>query len=544
MTLVQLFLDRLAQSGPRPALWIKREGQFQSRTWDELGRAVRRAAAVLVELGVQPGDRVIQISENRYEWIVADLAILLSGAIHVPVHASLTGPQIAYQIRDSGARVVMVSTAAQAAKLADQLADVRKTLQLVGYEPCEPLPGWAGSWHLNESIRSPLEDSLPGEKCKPDTIATILYTSGTTGEPKGVMLSHRNLVSNAKATLEAFTVTADDLRLTWLPLSHIFARTCDLYGWIAAGSQLALAESRETILADCAAIRPTLMNGVPYFFDKVQRLLVERGLADDPAKLQELLGGRVHHLCSGGAALPDHTAKFFQERGVLLVQGYGLTESSPVICVSTETAHKLGTVGRPIRDVEVRIAADGEILARGPNIMLGYWQKPRETAAVLENGWLHTGDLGELDAEGFLKITGRKKELIVTAAGKNIAPVYLESLLTEDPLISQALVIGDGRNYLTALIVPNQQTLAAELIPRGLLLAELPDWPNDERVRAVFTQRIARCLADVSPAEQVRKFVLLERPFAADTGELTPTLKLRRGVICQKYGKLIDSMYT
>src|SRR5688572_19894853 len=230
MTLAQLLLDRVAESGNSPALWVKREGQYHSRTWNELSRAVRRTAAMLSELQVRPGDRVIQVSENRYEWIVADLAILLSGGIHVPVHASLTGSQIAYQIRDSGARVVMVSTADQAAKLADQLTDVRKTLQLVGYEPCEPLPGWAGSWHLNESIRSPLEDSLPGEKCKPDDIATILYTSGTTGEPKGVMLSHRNLVSNAKATLEAFTVTPDDLRLTWLPLSHIFARTCDLYG--------------------------------------------------------------------------------------------------------------------------------------------------------------------------------------------------------------------------------------------------------------------------------------------------------------------------
>jgi long-chain acyl-CoA synthetase len=285
------------------------------------------------------------------------------------------------------------------------------------------------------------------------------------------------------------------------------------------------------------------MNGVPYFFDKVQRLMVEKGIADLPGKLPELLGGRIRCLCSGGAALPDHTAKFFQDRGVMLVQGYGLTESSPVITVSTPTAHKLGTVGRPIRDAQVRIAEDGEIMAAGANIMLGYWQKPKETAATLENGWLHTGDLGEIDADGFLKITGRKKELIVTAAGKNIAPVYLEALLTEDPLIAQALIIGDGRNYLTALIVPNQQILESALLAKGIRLAELPDWRSDERVREVFAERIARCLADVSPTEQVRKFVLLERAFTPDSGELTPTLKLRRGVICSRYQAAIDSMY-
>ncbi len=418
---------------------------------------------------------MIQVSENRYEWIVADLAILLSGAIHVPVHASLTGPQIAYQIRDSGARVVLVSTPQQAAKLADLLTDVRTTLQLVGYEPCEPLPGWAGSWHLNETIRNPLEDSLAGEQCKPDDLATILYTSGTTGEPKGVMLSHRNLVSNAMATLEAFTVTPDDLRLTWLPLSHIFARTCDLYGWIAAGNQLALAESRETILADCAAVKPTLMNGVPYFFDKVQRLLVEKGLADDArqaaraARRSDSLPLLRRRRAAGphGEVLP----------GARRAAGARLRPDGVVARHQRQHARRATSwepSGGRFAMSKCASPPTARVLARGPNIMLGYWQKPRETAAVLKDGWLHTGDLGEIDADGFLKITGRKKELIVTAAGKNIAPVYLEALLTEDPLISQALVIGDGRNYLTALIVPNQQALEAELISRRIRLAELP----------------------------------------------------------------------
>jgi long-chain acyl-CoA synthetase len=381
------------------------------------------------------------------------------------------------------------------------------------------------------------------ETLKPDDLATILYTSGTTGEPKGVMLSHRNLVSNAVATLEAFSMQADDLRLTWLPLSHIFARTCDLYGWIAAGSQLALAESRDTVLANCAELRPTLMNGVPYFFDKVRRVLCDKGLADVPGKLAETFGGRIRFLCSGGAALPDHVARFYLDRGVKLAQGYGLTESSPVISLSTETAFKVGTVGRAAPGVEIQIAGDGEVLCRGPNVMLGYWNKPQETAETIRDGWLHTGDLGELDLDGYLKITGRKKELIVTAGGKNVAPVLLESLLTEDPLIAQAIVIGDGRNYLTALIVPNFETLKHELSARGEQYTFPAEWLDKPLVRELFAERVKQRLEGLSSFEQVHKFTLLERPFAPESGELTPTLKLRRGVILERNGDLIEAMY-
>jgi long-chain acyl-CoA synthetase len=426
-------------------------------------------------------------------------------------------------------------------------------LQVVSYDRCENLPGMPAVACLAEAIdafRSPagkqaglrLEQAAL-DNTTPDDLATILYTSGTTGEPKGVMLSQRNLVHNACATMSCFTVSPDDLRLTWLPLSHIFARTCDLYAWIAAGNQLALAESRETILANCAQLSPTLMNGVPYFFDKVMRRLVEKGAADQPDSLKKLLGGRMRFINSGGAALPDHVATFFQSHGVLLVQGYGLTESSPVITVNTDTVHKLGTVGRAIPDVEVRIAGDGEILTRGPHVMLGYWNKPQATAEALRDGWLHTGDLGELDSEGFLKITGRKKELIVLASGKNIAPVYLESLLTQDPLVGQAVVLGDERNYLTALLVPNFDALKAELESRGFTYTFPGEWLERAEVRALYAQHVAERLKDVSPSEQVRKFWLLERPFTLESGELTPTLKLRRGEICKHYAAEIEAMY-
>lgn len=304
----------------------------------------------------------------------------------------------------------------------------------------------------------------------PGDLATILYTSGTTGEPKGAMLSHGNLASNALASLEAYGIESGDLKMCWLPLSHIFARTADLYTWIGGDHVMALAESRDTLIADCEVMHPTMMNGVPYFYDKVCRRLREQGRADEPGALQRLLGGRMRQCCSGGAALADHVAQFFQQRGVPLVQGYGLTESSPVITVGNAAANRIGTVGRPIPGVEVRIAEDGEILTRGPHVMLGYWKRPADTAEVIRHGWLYTGDLGSLE-DGFLRITGRKKEILVTAGGKNIVPSQLEALLAEDALISQSMIVGDGRNYLAALIVPDRDALRHEILERRLSIA-------------------------------------------------------------------------
>jgi long-chain acyl-CoA synthetase len=356
------------------------------------------------------------------------------------------------------------------------------------------------------------------------------------------MLSHGNLTSNALAAMKAFGIEQADLKLGWLPLSHIFARTSDLYTWLGGNHELALAESRETLLADCAAVRPTMMNGVPYFYDKVHRYLREQGLADTPGALKQMLGGRIRLCCSGGAALADHVAVFFQQQGVPLVQGYGLTETSPVITVGSASNNRIGTVGQAIADVEVRIAEDGEILTRGPHVMQGYWNKPAATAEVLRNGWLHTGDLGTLD-DGYLRITGRKKELLVTTGGKNIAPVYLEGLLTEDALISQAMIVGDGRNYLTALVVPDRQALAAEVQRRGLATASSSSALASPEVNQLYADCIQRRLADVARCEQVCKFTLLDRAFTIETGELTPTLKLRRGVILQNFSREIQAMY-
>ena len=544
-TLPHLLRRRLDESGARGAIHVPISGgAFRQVTWTELGDDVRRVAQLLKAAGVSPGDRVAQVSENRYEWIVLDFAIHLVRGVHVAIHAPLSGPQIAFQIADSDARLVFLSGPEQAKKLAESEIGLPSGLRFFAYEPGEVMIGGQAVEQI-----SPHPSPLPkGEgdfeaHASEDDLATILYSSGTTGEPKGVMLTHGNLVSNARAMSEAFDVTPDDLRLTFLPLSHIFARTCDLYTWLDCGSQLALAESREKILDNCMTLHPTMLNGVPYFYEKVMRGLRDSGQADMPGKLIELFGGRVRACCSGGAALPVHVAEWYERRGLPLLQGYGLTESSPVISMSTRAAYKNGCVGRAVPGVDIQIAADGEILTRGPHVMRGYWKRPDATADAIRNGWLHTGDLGELDADGFLKITGRKKELIVTAAGKNIAPVALEALLTEDPLILQAVVIGDGRNFLSALIVPNPDVLREQIIKQAIPVASRDEALHHPAVLELYRRAIDERLKGVSHQEQIGRFALLNRGFTVESGELTPTLKLRRGVIQANFSEVIEAMY-
>lgn len=537
-TLVELFSRRIADSGERPALFVPNPAQSAGTaaasawlplTWSELADRVFRLAAALRTAGVRPGDRVVQLSENRPEWIVTDLAIQFAQAVHVPIHSTLAGPQVVEQIRDCDARRAIVSTAAQAEKLACDPA-LCDSLAIWSYEPiCDAIPdrtigllddltaGVAPN-ELDQIHQSALH------AVRPDDLATLIYTSGTTGEPKGVMLSQRNLTTNTLGTLAMIDLQPDELRVGLLPLSHIYARTCDLYCWIACGYQFAIARSRESALADCAALRPTGVNAVPYFYEKVLR-----AAQDMHRPLADLFGGRVRMCNSGGAALPNHLAESYFAAGIPLTQGYGLTETSPVITLCTSTKYKLGSAGRAIDDVEIRIADDGEILTRGPHVMQGYWNRPAATAEVLENGWFHTGDLGHIDDDGYLFITGRKKEIIVLASGKNIAPVQLESLLTEDPLIDQAMVIGDGRSYLVALLVPSAA-------------ARVPAHANGN-LKPLLAECIAHRLACVSHHEQVRRFAVLDQPFSIESGELTPTLKLRRNIIAQNHAAEIANLY-
>lgn len=548
-TIVGLFLARVAADTARVALLVPRGAQCAASTWGQIADDVRRLAVVLVEQGVAPGDRVLHISPNRREWVVADLAIQLARGVHVPVHNVLSGPQMAYQLADCGAKLVIVAGAEQAAKLHSRADQIAADTLFFSHDACSvsigdrPVRALADlTAQVSTQVATELEQRL-APLAQPDDLATIIYTSGTTGDPKGVMLTQRNLYSNSISTLNAIACLPTDLRLCWLPLSHIFARTCDFYMWIGSGCQLALAQSPETILDDCRQLSPSLINGVPYFFEKVQRHLRDQGRQDEPGSLLQLLGGRMRYCCSGGAPLPDHVARFFNERGVSLTQGYGLTETSPVITLGTPEAMKIGTVGKALQDVELRIAADGEITTRGPHVMVGYWNKPDATREVLRDGWFHTGDLGDIDAEGYLRITGRKKELIVTAGGKNVAPVQLEALLVADPLIQQAIIIGDRQKYLTALIVPSAEALRAEIISRGIPVSTPAEALAHPDVRELYRTCITQRLACLSSVEQIGSFTLLDRGFSVELGELTPTLKLRRAVIQANFAAAIRDMH-
>jgi len=555
-TLVKLFLDCVDRGGDRTALILPAAGDAQPAmmSWNDLALEVRRLAAGLRRTGVEPGDRIAQISENRYEWVLADLATHFVRGVHVALHASLSGRQIAWQIADCGARIVVLSTAAQVAKLSAIATALPRGLQFFTYESVEAEISEQPVLPLTELFAAIGKDGTEpivreaSSKTKPGDLATILYTSGTTGEAKGVMLSHDNLTSNAIASCAVFETTTEDIRLSWLPLSHVFARTCDLYTWLVRASQLAIVEDREQIIAACQSIRPTLLNGVPYFFEKVKRHLTEAGKVgmaepDGQTHLQRLLGGNLRACCSGGAALPDHVAEFFWSQAVPLVQGYGLTESSPVITTCTPDHNRIGTVGRTVEGVEAKIAEDGEIVTRGPHVMLGYWNRPAETAEAIKEGWLYTGDLGAIDADGYLRISGRKKELIVTAGGKNIAPVYLENLLAQEPLIHQAIVIGDDRKCLAALIVPSSDALRAEIIARKIPVTSAAEALAHPAVSSLYRERIDQCLRDVADCEQIRRFKLLPRGFTVENDELTPTLKLRRKTIESHFWAEIESLY-
>jgi long-chain acyl-CoA synthetase len=556
-TIPELFDAAVAARQDEPALGVILGGQLTWRTWGELAALVAIWEGALAALGVKPGDRVAQISTNCLEWILADFAIHRLGAVHVPLHAALAAPQAAELIAHCGAAVVLVRDAA----LADRIAPlVPPGTQLVLHSTLQASGGQAsggrkppGSSHVEtEADHLPKKDEsaeaggsrppLASEDCA-DALATILYTSGTTGPPLGVMLSQRNLVSNAVAMTVAAVPSSDEIRLCLLPLSHIYARTCDLYTWLVHQGRMVLAESRETIFRDCQLAAPNAINAVPYFYQKVVDRLRNAGGAQDAAALRNALGGALRRCYCGGASLPPEVDRFFAERGLPIHCGYGLTESAPVIAATIPGAYRSGTVGPPLEGVEVRLADDGEVLARGPNIMLGYWQNEAATARAIQDGWLHTGDLGEWDAAGHLRIVGRKKEMIVLATGKKVAPTRVEQLLAGSPWIEQACVVGDARKCLAALIVPNGDALRGEIKRRRLWIWSRRRALTHPQVVALYREEINRCLSTLADFEQVGPFTLLGRAFALEHGEVTPKLSLCRTVIQQRFADEIDLMY-
>lgn len=541
--------DRL---GFRVALRHKRAGYFCDLSWVDYRRQADEAAAGLISQGVQPGDRVTILSENRLEWLITDHAILSCGAADVPLHAPLAAAQVEFQVGHSESRAIVVSGQCQADKVFAVLDSLPLLEFLVSFEPITSPAGcrlklltWDGlkhrGWQMGATGRQEItrrEAAICGS-----SLATIIYTSGTTGNPKGVMLSHDNLLTNAAGTGKISFMKSDDVLLSWLPYSHIYARTVDHYLTTWAGVTVALAESIETLIPDLDAVRPMWLTAVPRFYEKIWNSVVELPVQHRNDRLRRIFGPRIRQLTSGGAPLPQHVCRAFHEAGLPLLEGYGLTESSPVISFNNTESFKIGTVGRAIENVEVRIAEDGEILTRGPHVMQGYWRNPDATAEAIRDGWLHTGDVGKLDQEGFLSITDRKKDLFVTSAGKNIAPSELERLLTSDPFIDQAVVYGDGRHFISALIVPNEALLKTEAKNLGC------DWSvSDGFVTTValidFMQsRIDAVMEVVSQPERVKRCLLLDKPFQLAADELTATMKVRRRHILAKYERKLAALY-
>ncbi len=535
--------------GPRPALRFKRHGLYRDLRWEDYLEQVRAAAAALIDAGVLPGDRVGLLAENRVEWLIADMAILAAAAVNVPPHAPLTPRQIQFQLGDAGVRWLIVSTRAQLDKvrrIRRELPDLCDVVMMDGQAPDEDVASWRSFLQRGRRALPRMADELRRreERLGPDDLATIMYTSGTTGNPKGVMLTHGNLLSNALAALEVMSYAPGDLVLNWLPFTHIYARTVDHYICMASGTPVALAESAETLVQNLDEAKPTHFASVPRFYEKVLTSATTADPEETGRRLRRVFGPRIDWMSSGGAPLPTAIARTYHAAGLLLLQGYGLTESSPIISFNSKDHYKLETVGRPLPGVEVRFAPDGEVLTRGPHVMKGYWNDAEATAAAIRDGWLHTGDLGELDADGYLCITGRKKELLVLSNGKKVAPSGVEGLLLADPCIDQAVVCGEGRNYLCALLVPAWDNVRRALRQEGVELAGEPeDWAKRPEVRDLLGRRVAAALADVCSAEQVKKFLILPAPFSVAADELTVSLKLRRGVVVNRYAEQIETLY-
>ncbi|HSQ56750.1 MAG TPA: AMP-dependent synthetase/ligase [Gemmata sp.] len=539
-------LRRQAETlGSKPALRFKREGRYQDLSWEQYRDTVSACAAALVQEGIEPGDRVGLLGENRVEWLLADMAILTAGAVTVSPHCALSARQVQFQMHDAGVRWLFVSNLSQLDKALQIRPDLPALKRIIVFDPLAAgVPTWTEFVESGRKVLPRLRHELADRESaiSPDHLATIMYTSGTTGDPKGVMLTHGNILSNVLACLEIEPPRPDDVRLCWLPLSHIYARTVDHYERLLAGMVLCLAESAETVIANIAEVEPTHISCVPRFYEKVLAKVASPDPEVTAARLRAVFGPRIRMLGAGGAPLPPAIEQILRAAGLPVLPGYGLTESSPVLSFNLSTRDRPHTVGPPLPGVEIKIAADGEVLARGPNIMKGYWNNPRATAEAIRDGWLHTGDLGSLDEDGFLRITGRKKELLVLSNGKKVVPTQIEGLLVADDFIDQAVVHGEGRNFLTALIVPQWEKVR-EVLGKTCEGATEEDLARQPAVIKFLKERIDASLKDVAGYEHVRKFVVLPRPFTVAADELTVSLKLRREVIFARYRAELDALY-
>jgi len=523
-TISQMFGRAVASRSVQRALGSVLDGQLTWLTWRDLDHRVQRRAAQFQGLGVQSGMPVAQLGPNSVDWIVNDLALHRLAAVHVPIHTALSLEQAVELVRRSGSRRLIARTA-------EPWSDVfnRDDVTVV-------TPELLGAVVEVEGLRA-------GVMTQEDALATILFTSGSTGDPRGVMLTHRNLAENAAATVAALAREAEETRLCFLPLSHIYARTCDLYCWICRGTRLVLVESLETIVRDCQIARPTVINAVPYFYQRLANRRHNESVAEQPDSLRQLLGGEVKHCFCGGAATSPEVELFFERQGLPILSGYGLTETSPVVTATPLDGYERGSVGRPLDNMEVRIAEDGEILVRGPSVMRGYLDDQAATSEAIVDGWFQTGDLGRWTSSGNLQIIGRKKEVIVLATGRKASPAQIEARLHGSPLIEQACVVGEGRPYLVALIVPNADALRREIRSRRLFIWSRRRAITHPKILALYRREIDQRLAEFAEFERVAAFTLLGRGFAVEHGELTPKLSLRRDVIERNLSSEISRLY-
>ncbi len=592
-TIYASFAESAQHNAARTALMHKVNGEYRDTSYAELSRAVNEVAAGLAERGVRPGDRVGIYSYNRPEWVVTDLAIIKLGAVVVPIYHTLPADSVRYILRDAAVGHLVVENAELFTAVASVMQDCPELKDVITLFPREGESRTGKELFSFDSLRrsgtealARRPDAVRPHPARREDLVTIVYTSGTTGEPKGAMLSHGNILSNVQAAIPSFKINPADMLVSFLPLCHMFERTCGYYTMLLAGGCIAYAESLQTIRDDVARVRPTIMIVVPRVLEKVYNAVAEKVMTGPAlsrflmlatlrafghyaqnkargtrqplllrlrrwllgrlvvSKLKKLGGGRLRLLVSGGAPLDRKLARVVRSLGFNLLEGYGLTETSPIVCAAVPGQERVGTVGKPFPGVEVRIGTQEEVLVRGPNVMQGYLNKPEETAKSIDKeGWFHTGDQGRFDDEGNLIITGRIKEIIVNSYGKNIAPVPLELAIAGSKYIEQVVVVGDRQPYLTALVVPGRLTLIDYCREHGIPTDDYAAALLDERVIALFRSVIDDALKGQAGYEQVKRFRLVPEPFTVENGLLTPSLKVRRPLVTETYKHDIAAMY-
>lgn len=592
-SILDYFIENAEQYGTRTAALVKREGVYRDVTWSEMHQESRLIASGLVDLGVEPGARICLISQTRLEWVTIDMGILAAGAVTVPIYPSNLPDECQFIVENSGSVVVFAEDDTQVQKFRaerSRLPGLKKIIQISG-QVAESDDDWVvsldslkKSTNVNAAVLQERRRSLDK-----DSILTIIYTSGTTGRPKGVVTTHDAMLYEAEAIAQIDLIRDSDLQLLFLPLAHSFAKVLEI-AWLAQRHIMAFAESMNTIKQNLAEVRPTVMAGVPRIYEKFFSAVVQKGTSKGGAAshlfkramvlsqkngeaqergrllslqerlefavlkrlvfqkvgkgLREILGGRMRTLVSGGAPLSRTIAWFFRDAGLDILEGYGLTETSAATCVNRPGRVRIGTVGLPLPGSDIKIASDGEILIRGRGVMREYWQNPEATAEVLRDGWFYTGDIGVVDSDGHVRIVDRKKDIIVTAGGKNVAPQNIENVLKTHRLISQAVVHGDQRNFLSALITLDAEALQHFAEVQGLGKGSYAQLTQKPEVYKEIDSALKEFNKHLPSYETIKKFKILEHDFSQETGELTASLKIKRKVINQRYKNIFDNFYS